>query len=117
MKELRKRDAPLEQQALDALLRTPDYDNATTKRVCGVQRGSSLPAAAQLVLLEFSNPANLEYYFRVIRQDRLRRSLIRLGNMTIEKAREKPLDPLKVIAWVAKEAKRLTRESGLQVQK
>jgi len=116
MKELRQRDAPLEQQALDSLLRTPDYENKATKKECGVREGS-MAAAAQLVLLEFSNPANLEYYFRVIRQDRLRRSLIWHGKKTIEKAREKPLDPLKVIAWVAKEAKRLTRESGLQVQK
>ena len=116
-KELRKRDAPLEQKALDSLLRTPDYDNAKTKRLCGVNREESLPAAAQLVLLEFSNPANLEYYFRVIRQDRMRRALFRLGTTIHEKARNKPLDPMDTIAWVAKEAKRLTRESGLQVEK
>ena len=117
-KELRQRDAPLEQAALDSLLRTPDYENPQLKKKCGIRAGEmSMAAAAQLVLLEFKATENIEYYYRQIRLDRVRRSLLTLGSMIIKKAREKPLDPMDTLKWVGKQVARITKESGLDVKK
>ena len=112
--EMDNKEIPFEIQAFHALLETPDY--AKEKRKCGVHEGHSLTGAADIVLAEFINPANFEYYFRKLRSDRMRRWILRLSDQVKEKALNPLIDPLDTLRWAEQQSAKATRKSKLEVE-
>ena len=114
MKELVATDTPLEYIPLCDLLRTPAYEKS--KALVEIRKDGAIADAVTLVLDEFINPANLEYYWRLLRQERLRRALIKHSVYTRERAVDRGMDPLDTARWAEKQARQLIRKSQLEVE-
>ena len=114
MKELVAKGAPLEYIPLCDLLRTPDYEKS--KALVEIRKDGAIADAVTLVLDEFINPANLEYYWRLLRQERLRRWLLKFSGTIHDKAIDRGMDPLETAKWAVKQACLNIKASQLEVE-
>ena len=114
MKELVAKGAPLEYIPLCDLLRTPAYEES--RELVEIRKAGAIADAVTLVLDEFINPANLEYYWRLLRQERLRRWLLRLSGTIHDRAVARDQDPLETTHWIIKQARINIKASQLEVE-
>ena len=114
MKELVANGAPLEYIPLCDLLRTPAYEKS--KALVEIRKDGAIADAVTLVLDEFINPANLEYYWRLLRQERLRRWLLKFSGIVHDRAVERGRDPLETARWAEKQVRLNIRVSKLEVE-
>ena len=113
-KGMKSQGIPFEIQSLHETLKNPIYEHE--KKMCGVRPEESLARAADIVLSEFINPANFEYYFRVLRSDRMRRFIMRSTDKVRDRALNKAHDPLDTIRWSIEQSKKAILISKLEVE-
>ena len=99
---------------LPALLKEERY--ACQAKKCGVNDPQGLPAAALLVLDRVVDGINLEYFMRVLREDRARRWVMQFGDSVKRKVRN-GTPPMEVLDWVEKRVKKIRRTLKLEVGK
>jgi replicative DNA helicase len=99
LKDMRAAGEPLDGVAINRWLRQPKL-----KRVCP-EKDPHL--AALEILTTFSPTTQVDYYFRCVRNDRLRRATQMLGDAIKQRDDDYPLDPAGNLRWAKEQAERL----------
>lgn len=96
---------PLDMVALQRRLKKPNAFHGLSKDEQEKHR-----AALAELLTAWAPPAHVEYYFRTLRTERLKRAIARLADTMRERTEQRQHDPAAVLTWAGEQIDRLLRK-------